>query len=66
MWPEFAHLWLIGLLAALALMAVVWAIAVRIGNAASEQLQLDIYGELMDAVYLHNKYAAPVGYDSGV
>ena len=37
---------------------------VRIGNGASSQLQLDIYGELMDAVYLHNKYAAPVGYDS--
>jgi GH15 family glucan-1,4-alpha-glucosidase len=36
---------------------------VRIGNAAHGQLQLDIYGELMDAVYLHNKYAAPVGYD---
>jgi GH15 family glucan-1,4-alpha-glucosidase len=37
---------------------------VRIGNAAHEQLQLDIYGELMDAVYLHNKYAAPVSYDA--
>jgi GH15 family glucan-1,4-alpha-glucosidase len=37
---------------------------VRIGNAAHEQLQLDIYGELMDAVYLHNKYAAPIGYDA--
>ena len=37
---------------------------VRIGNAAHSQLQLDIYGELMDAVYLHNKYAAPIGYDS--
>jgi GH15 family glucan-1,4-alpha-glucosidase len=36
---------------------------VRIGNAAHQQLQLDIYGELMDAVYLHNKYAEPVGYD---
>ena len=24
---------------------------VRIGNAASEQLQLDIYGEMMDAVH---------------
>jgi GH15 family glucan-1,4-alpha-glucosidase len=28
---------------------------VRIGNAASTQLQLDIYGELMDSVYLYNK-----------
>ena len=37
---------------------------VRIGNGAHSQLQLDIYGELMDAVYLHNKYAAPVGYDA--
>ncbi len=37
---------------------------VRVGNAAHSQLQLDIYGELMDAVYLHNKYAAPVGHDA--
>ncbi len=36
---------------------------VRIGNRASRQLQLDIYGELMDAVYLHNKYVEPIGYD---
>jgi GH15 family glucan-1,4-alpha-glucosidase len=36
---------------------------VRIGNGAHSQLQLDIYGELMDSVYLYNKYAAPVGYD---
>jgi GH15 family glucan-1,4-alpha-glucosidase len=36
---------------------------VRVGNAAHGQLQLDIYGELMDAVYLFNKYVAPVGYD---
>ena len=36
---------------------------VRIGNAASGQLQLDIYGELMDSVYLHNKYVTPISYD---
>jgi len=29
---------------------------VRIGNAASSQLQLDIYGAIMDAVYLSDKY----------
>jgi GH15 family glucan-1,4-alpha-glucosidase len=36
---------------------------VRIGNAAYSQLQLDIYGELMDSVYLANKYGVPVSYD---
>lgn len=36
---------------------------VRIGNAAAQQLQLDIYGELMDSVYLYNKYGAPISYD---
>jgi GH15 family glucan-1,4-alpha-glucosidase len=36
---------------------------VRIGNDAHGQLQLDIYGELMDSVYLFNKYGSPVGYD---
>ena len=35
----------------------------RIGNAAANQRQLDIYGELMDAVYLCNKYCAPISYD---
>ncbi len=39
---------------------------VRIGNGAYGQLQLDIYGELMDAVYLHNKYVEPLGYDGWV
>lgn len=31
---------------------------VRIGNAASHQRQLDIYGELLDAAYLSNKYGS--------
>ncbi|GAB4364627.1 MAG: glycoside hydrolase family 15 protein [Elainellaceae cyanobacterium] len=36
---------------------------VRIGNAAFNQLQLDIYGELMDSVYLYNKHGVPISYD---
>ena len=36
---------------------------VRIGNGAYNQLQLDIFGELMDAVYLYNKYGSPISYD---
>jgi GH15 family glucan-1,4-alpha-glucosidase len=33
---------------------------VRIGNAAYKQLQLDIYGEMMDSIYLANKYGNAV------
>ena len=36
---------------------------VRIGNAAYDQLQLDIYGELMDSVYLFDRYGAPISHD---
>ncbi|MBK9170426.1 MAG: glycoside hydrolase family 15 protein [Bryobacterales bacterium] len=36
---------------------------VRIGNDAYHQLQLDIYGELMDSVYLYNKYGSPISSD---
>lgn len=36
---------------------------VRIGNDGYRQSQLDIYGELMDSIYLFNKYGAPISYD---
>ncbi|AZG47777.1 glycoside hydrolase family 15 protein [Gordonia insulae] len=37
---------------------------VVIGNAAAEQLQLDIYGELIDSVYLFNKHGPGISYRS--
>ncbi|MCB8883889.1 glycoside hydrolase family 15 protein [Acidisoma cellulosilytica] len=37
---------------------------VRIGNAATDQQQLDIYGELMDSLYLKNKYGRGISWES--
>ena len=36
---------------------------VRIGNAAYGHLQLDIYGELLDSLYLYDKYGTPLSYE---
>ena len=36
---------------------------VRIGNGAYAQLQLDIFGELLDSLYLYNKHVMPISYD---
>ncbi|TBU39361.1 glycoside hydrolase family 15 protein [Dichomitus squalens] len=39
---------------------------VRIGNGAIDHVQLDIYGELMDCIYLSQKFGRPLGYDTWV
>jgi GH15 family glucan-1,4-alpha-glucosidase len=36
---------------------------VRAGNAAARQLQLDIYGELLDSIYIYDKYGEQISYE---
>jgi GH15 family glucan-1,4-alpha-glucosidase len=36
---------------------------VRVGNEIYDQLQLDLYGAVLDAAYLYNKYGAPLDYE---
>lgn len=37
---------------------------VRVGNAAADQLQLDIYGEIIDSVYLFDKHGSGISHDA--
>ncbi len=36
---------------------------VRIGNGAAHQIQIDIYGELIDTIYIYNKSYKPITYE---
>jgi GH15 family glucan-1,4-alpha-glucosidase len=36
---------------------------VWVGNGTYDQLQLDLYGAVLDAAYLYNKYGAPLDYE---
>jgi len=36
---------------------------VRIGNEANNQLQLDIYGELLDTIFIYNQYHQPITFE---
>jgi GH15 family glucan-1,4-alpha-glucosidase len=39
---------------------------VRIGNGAAKQLQLDIYGEMIDSVYFYSRHGSPIDHDAWV
>jgi len=39
------------------------SLPVRIGNAAQDQLQIDIYGELIDTIYIYNKQHSAITYE---